>query len=392
MDGREVKYCNLCLMPNSRPRINFNSEGICNACINSTQKDSVDWELRGNEFNKILDKFRSSDGSWDCLVPWSGGKDSSAIAYKLKYEHGMNPLLVTFSPMLPNEVGNYNREALIRQGFDHIFFRPDQKVHRILARRFMIERGNPKVAWDAGINTIPIKISINFKIKLVFYAEHGESEYGGKVLNEESKRSRNFTEVIEHQIGDDPCNWVTDEVTMNDLNPYIYPSTEELENSEVKAYYYSYFHRWSMFENYKYVKEKYDFKENSRGRTCGTFTDFDSLDDKFDDIYYYMQYIKFGFGRCVRDTTRFIHNGYINRDEAIELCNKYDGEFPDYYFNDILDYLDLSKSEFIEIIDKHRNDEIWGRDENNNWKLRSPLPAIKSEKGINQNKIMERLL
>ena len=111
------------------------------------------------------------------------------------------------------------------------------------------------------------------------------------------------------------------EVTLNDLNPYIYPSTTEIEKAGVKAYYYSYFHRWSMFENYKYVKEKYNFQNNPRGRICGTFTDFDSLDDKFDDIYYYMQYIKFGFGRCVRDTSRFIQNGHMTRDLAI-LINK----------------------------------------------------------------------
>lgn len=376
MDGREIQYCNTCVMPNSRPRIHFDENGTCNACLNANQKDTTEWNTRLSEFNEILDEHRSHDGSWDCIVPWSGGKDSSAIAYKMKYEHNMNPLLVTFSPMLPNEVGNHNREALINQGFDHLFFRPDQKTHRILAKRFFIERGNPKVAWDAGVNSIPVLMALKLKIKLVFYAEHGESEYGGKVLDEESKRSRNFTEVIEHQIGDDPRNWVMNEVTLNDLNPYIYPSTTEIEKAGIKAYYYSYFHRWSMFENYKYVKEKYNFQDNPRGRTGGTFTDFDSLDDKFDDIYYYMQHIKFGFGRCVRDTSRFIQNGHMSYGEALELCHKYDGEFPDYYLDDILEYLDLSKHEFIDIVNKHRNDEIWKKDSNDNWVLRFPLPEI----------------
>ena len=184
MDARKIIYCKACTMPNSRPRVNFNDKGVCNACVNSTQKDSVDWDMRRSEFNKILDNYRSKDGSWDCIVPWSGGKDSSAIAYKLKFEHNMNPLLITFSPMLPNEVGNSNREALIRQGFDHIFFRPDQKTHRYLAKRFFTERGNPKIAWDAGINVIPVNMAVKLNIKLVFYAEHGESEYGGSTRRE----------------------------------------------------------------------------------------------------------------------------------------------------------------------------------------------------------------
>ena len=202
-------------MPNSRPRIHFNEDGICNACLNSNEKDLINWEAREKEFNEIIDKQRSKDGHWDCIVPWSGGKDSSAIAYKLKYEHGMNPLLVTFSPMLPNAVGNHNREALVSKGFDHIFYKPDQKCHRVLAKRFFIERGNPKVAWDAGINTIPVMLAIKLNINLLFYAEHGESEYGGKVLSEESKKSRDFTEVVEHQIGDDPRNWISNKITLN---------------------------------------------------------------------------------------------------------------------------------------------------------------------------------
>ena len=379
-------------MPSSRPRITFDKNGVCNACNYQVQKKKINWKERKLEFEELCKKYRSKDGKHDCIVPWSGGKDSSSIAYKLKYEFNMNPLLTTFSPLMPSDIGKKNRQLLINKGFDNLFLKPNEEVSKHLAKRFFIERGNPKVHWDAGINAFPINVALEKNIKLIFYAEHGESEYGGNVLNEESKRSRNFTEVIEHQIGDDPRNWVTDEVTENDLNPYIYPSTEELENADVRAYYYSYFYRWSMFENYKFVKEKYDFKESSRERTCGTFTNFDSLDDKFDDIYYYMQYIKFGFGRCVRDTTRFIHNGYINRDEAIELCEKYDGEFPDYNLNDILDYLDLSKSELFQLIDKHRNDEIWKKDEKNNWKLRFSLPKIKTKKGINQKNIMERLL
>src|SRR5207249_3260933 len=108
----------------------------------------------------------------------------------------------TFSPQVPTDTGIHNREELVQAGFDHVFFRPDQKVHRRLARRFFIERGNHKVAWDAGINTVPVQAAVNYRIPLVFYAEHGESEYGGKVLSEESTKSRDFTEVIEHQVGD----------------------------------------------------------------------------------------------------------------------------------------------------------------------------------------------
>jgi tRNA(Ile)-lysidine synthase TilS/MesJ len=109
--------------------------------------------------------------------------------------------------------------------------------------------------------------------------------------------------------------------------------------------------------------------ENEMGRTEGTFTNFDSLDDKIDDIYYYMQYVKFGFGRATRDASRFIANGELSREEAIDLVKKYDGEFPSRNIDEVLKYLNISKFEFEEIVNKHRNEEIWTKD-NNYWKLK----------------------
>lgn len=369
----EIKYCKKCLMPDSRPRIGFDDEGVCNACRHSENKyTNIDWDTRRKEFLELIKQYKRDDGYWDCVVPWSGGKDSSNIAYKLKFEFGMNPLLVTFSPQVPTEIGNWNREQMIRLGFDHIFFRPDQKVHRRLAKRFFIERGNQKVAWDAGINSIPVKVALNFKIPLIFYAEHGESEYGGKVINEESQKMRDITEVLEHQIGDDPKNWVDDEITEKDLNPYIYPTFEELKEANMKVMYFGYFFKWSMLNNYNFIKTKIDFKTHPKGRTSGTFTDFDSLDDKSDNLYYYMQFIKFGFGRTVRDTSRMIQNNQMTREEALELAKKYDGEFCSEHLQDMLDYLNLTREEFNEIVDKHRNPEIWKK-EDGGWKLRFPL-------------------
>jgi len=359
-------------MPNTRPRIVFSEDGICNACRYAEEKKEIDWKARREEFLDIVEPYRSKDGSWDCIVPWSGGKDSSSIAHKLKFELGMNPLLVTFSPLLPNDIGNQNRETLIQLGFDHLFFRPNQRAHRRLSRRFFIERGNPKVAWDAGVNTIPVQIAVKYKIPLVFYAEHGESEYGGRVLKEESKKIRDFTEFIEHQVGDDPRNWVDEEISLNDLNPYIYPDLEEVKQVGVKAMYFSYFFKWSMLENYQYLKSKIDFKTHPEGRTVGTFTDFDSLDDKSDNLYYYMQYIKFGFGRAVRDACRMIQNDQMSRNQALELARKYDGEFPDEFLEEMLEYLNMDRAELIELIDTHRNPEIWII-EDNKWKLRYPV-------------------
>jgi len=349
----------------------FDDQGVCNACRNADEKAEIDWDARRAELLELIDQYRPKSGPYDCIVPWSGGKDSSTIAHRLKFELGLNPLLVTFSPLLPNEVGIHNREELLKQGFDHLMVRPNQKVSRRLSRRFFVERGNPKIHWDAGINSVPVQVAVKFGIPLIFYAEHGESEYGGRVLSEESKKTRDFTEVVEHQIGDDPVNWLDEGMEEHDLAPYIYPDLAAVEKVGVKALYFAYFFKWSMFENYNYIKDKIDFRTDPKGRTDGTFTDFDSLDDKIDNLYYYMQYVKFGFGRTVRDASRMIQNGHMSRKEGLELVQRYDDEFPSTYHADHIDYLGLSEAEFVETVDLHRNPEIW-QFEGNQWVLEFP--------------------
>ena len=369
-----INFCKECIMPDSRPRIVFDDNGVCNACLHSKKKQKINWENRKNEFLKLIKdikyKSKNNNNPYDCVVPWSGGKDSTSIALKLKFEYDLNPLLVTFSPLIINECGTKNRHELSKMGFDSIFLKPNQKISKNLSKRFFLERGNPKVAWDAGVNAGPIQVALNYNIPTVFYAEHGESEYGGLVLDEESEKKRDIREVIEHQVGDFPENWTSDQISINDLSPYIYPSLDVIKKQNLTAYYFSYFFKWSMLENFNYVKSKMpNFQTNPNGRTEGTFTDFDSLDDKIDSLYYYMQYIKFGFGRATRDACRMIQNNQMTRMQAIKYAREYDHEFPLKDFKEVLTFLDLSEEEFEKIVNKHRNDEIWKSGLNNKWEL-----------------------
>jgi hypothetical protein len=223
------------------------------------------------------------------------------------------------------------------------------------------------------VNAIPVRVAAAHGIRLVFYAEHGESEYGGRVLSEESTKIRDLTEVIEHQIGDDPRNWTDDAVSLRELNPYVYPETAVVERAQVTALYFSWFTRWNMAANYRLIADVIPFATHPRGRTPGTFTDFDSLDDKFDDLYYYMQYVKFGFGRTIRDASRLIQNGELTREQAVELVRRYDGEFPEEHLDEVLEYLSLDRDEFTRIVDLHRNAELWERAADGGWRLRYPL-------------------
>ena len=370
-NNQAIKFCKKCVTPDSRPRVVFDSDGVCNACNFVSVKKNTDWKKREKELVEILDELRSSDGSYDCIVPWSGGKDSSYVAYVLKFKYKMNPLLVTFSPLIMNEVGEHNRQKLIELGFDNLMIRPNQNISQYLSKRFFTERGNPKTHWDAGVTCFPVQIALKYNIKAIFYAEDSESEYGGRVLNKDSIKLMQYDAIIEQHIEDHPSNWVNDKVSLNDIQPYLYPDIEDIKKKKIKSYYFSYFFRFDMYKNYLAIKDLIDFKIVKR--TSGTFTNFDSLDDKIDDLYYYMQFIKFGFGRCSRDCSRFIQNGHLSRKKAIEHVKNYDGEFPKKNLAEVLEFLHLKKSEFLDIIDKHRNEEIWYKNNKKKWQLYSTV-------------------
>lgn len=369
---KKIIYCKGCFMPSTRPRISIADDGYCNGCTyNTNKRENIDWDTRKKELKHILDKSKDkySNKVYDCVIGWSGGKDSSAVALMLKKELGLNPLLVTFAPLIPTVEGEFNRRSLQVHGFDSILISPSLKISRYLSRRFLEERGDPKIHWNAGINAATINIADALRIPIVFYSEHGESEYGGRIINEKSIKERTIEEILENQIGDDPINWVDNFVGINDLDPYLIDG-ERI--SKIKILYYAHYFPWDIVKNLEIVEKEISFSRNKRGRTYGTFTDFDSLDDVMDDLYYYMQYIKFGFGRCLRDCARQIQRDRMSKKEAYELISKFDGEYPETSIPVIADFLEIEETRLTEVINLHRRKDIWNL-ENSEWKLRFPL-------------------
>ncbi len=362
-------FCKKCHTPNSRPLMIFNEDGVCSACTNNEfLNKNVSWEEREEEFKRICKDIRSKKNNYDCVVPFSGGKDSSSIAHKLKFKFGLNPLLVTFAPLISNEIGILNRQQIINQGFTNILVKPDGNVSRYLSKRFFIERGNPKVHWNAGIAAAPSKIAVEKKIDVIFFAEDPMLVYGGRLTDQDSTRHFTPSRIKETWVGDDVLNWVDENVSERDLEPYMVPEEVYKKNS---AIFFGYFFPWDIVKNYEYVKKEYNFTIRTK-RCNGTFTNFDSLDDLMDDLYYYMQYIKFGFGRCSRDVSRHIHNKHLSTEEGLSLIKKYDGEFPKENLQEYLKYFNMTHDELIKIIDLHRSPEIWVK-EGNSYQLKNKL-------------------
>jgi N-acetyl sugar amidotransferase len=347
-----MRRCTKCVMPDTRPRIEFDENGVCNACNYAMSKQHIHWRTRKKKFIFLLEKFKTDKG-YDCIVPCSGGKDSTYVAYQLKYEYGMHPLAVTVAPNMYTDAGKKNMENFQKVGIDHILFTLNKEVLRKLARKTFIEYGDPFIPWVTSIYSVPLQMAIKMGIRLVVYGECGEVELGGRTdIDGRELGETVLRETIKTGSADDfktPENWGDDEITHRDIEPYIIPSKEEL--SDVTAIYYGFYHLWDDHFHYQFVKEKVGFFETEE-RKEGTYSNYSSIDDKLDDLYIHLAYRKFGFGRCTKDACKDIRAGIITREQALEYVKKYDAEPPMEYLVDVLDFLNMTGQEYYNVLDK----------------------------------------
>ena len=381
---KEVKWCKKCVVSNQRPRIIFDKDGVCSGCKNTEYKNNkIDWEKRERELVDLLDKHRSNDGLWDVIVPSSGGKDSGFVAHQLRYKYGMNPLTVTWSPLQYTDIGFQNFESCINAGFTNLLCTPNGKLQRKLARLSFEELGDAFHVFVLGQISYPFQMALKLGIKLVFYGENGEAEYAGdpeyadkpyKPSSEWVKqhfKGLTFRELLAYGLKNKEY-LSEDDYSESDLMFYEPPTAEQLDKAGIAGkYFYSYYHKWSPQENYYYCIEHTGFKPNSE-RSEGTYSKYSSLDDKMDGFHYYMRYIKFGLGRCLEEAAHEVRDGHITREEGVALMRKYEGEFPEKYFKDFLDYLDISEDHFWEVVNNWRTPHLWKKI-NSEWLLKFPI-------------------
>ena len=288
----------------TRPRIEFNSDGVCNACLWSNEKRSLDWDQRKNELNKLLSQFRSKSGDFDCIVPCSGGKDGSHVSYNLKHNFKMNPLTVTIRPALSTELGDKNLINFINSGYNHIHVSPNPKVMKILNKYGFVEKGFPYYGWLIAIHTAVIRIAINFKIPLLFYGEDGEVEYGGSIENKNTAlydidyMKRVYLEGGHSLV----LNKAVDDGILNESDLYFFrfPNQKTVENINLSFTHWSYFENWDPYNNYLTAKNYCGLQEKEDSNS-GTFTNFAQNDQKLYSLHAYLMYLKFGFGRATQD-------------------------------------------------------------------------------------------
>lgn len=376
---KDVKFCRKCVMSNQRPRIVFDQEGVCNACRHAERKHFViDWSSRSKELEDLLEKYRSKDGNYDVVVPGSGGKDSAFVAHQLKHRWGMNPLTVTWSPFEYTEIGYKNFRNFCYSGFDNILATPDGQLHRKLGRLAFDCIGDAFLPFTYGITSFAFQIAVKFGIRLVFFGENGEAEYGGNPASENlsgmpvEKWAESYFKGagIDTLVQEGIETGILDaEESKKAFHLYRPPSMDEIIKSGAEFHWYSYYNKWVPQENYYYCREHTGFEANPEGRSEGTYSKYASLDDKTDGFHYFLGFIKFGFGRAMSDAAHEVRDGHITREEAVALVKRYDGEFPGKYFDHFLEYVDMDADEFWSVVDSWRPEHLWTKD-GNEWKLR----------------------
>ena len=388
---KRVLFCKKCVMSNQRPssiseffhtrerenakylRID-EKDGICEACKQNDIKNKIDWEIREKKLIELLDKHRKNNGEYDCLVPGSGGKDSAYQAHILKYKYKMNPLVITWPPILYTEYGlkNYNNWINVG-GFDALVIRPNGRVMKELTKLSILNLLHPFQTFILGQKNIAPKIASKFNIKLIFYGEN-EAEYGNPIAeNNSSLRKKSYFAVKNYKKIYLAGLKISDLVKKykfkyQDLKIFLPINNSEIAKTKIEVHYLGFYLKWTPQEVFYYAVKNTGFSPRPF-RTQGTFSKYNSIDDKIDDLHYYTTFIKFGIGRATYDASQEIRNRHLTREEGKNLVQKYDGEFPDRYFSEIMRFLEINEEKFFKTCDKFRSPHLWKK-KNNKWKLR----------------------
>lgn len=402
----EVVYCKSCVISNQRPNsaveynhtkeskkktIHFDEDGICDACRFAEKKRGViDWDERERQLRDLLDRHRSKDGSYDVLVPGSGGKDSFYASHILRTKYGMHPLTVTWAPHVYTEWGWKNFQSWIHAGHDNYLMTPNGRIHRLLTRLAVDNLFHPFQAFMFGQKALAPKMALLFNIPLVIYGEN-EAEYGNPIGDTESaKRDWSyFTAEDQAKVNLGGVS-VTDlkkhfGVENHDLAPYMPANPNEIEEKNVEVQYLGYYLKWHPQACYYYAVEHGGFQASPE-RTPGTYSKYNSIDDRIDDFHYHTTGIKFGIGRASYDAAQEIRSGDITREEGVALVKRFDHEFPERFAEEIFKYLSIPANEFPEaskmfeqpimtreyydrLTDTFRSPHLW-KWEDSQWRLR----------------------
>jgi N-acetyl sugar amidotransferase len=363
----QFRYCKRCLFPETKPDLYFNEEGVCSACIAAESKDNgINWEQREKDFHSIIDKFRlgKEEVGYDCLIPVSGGKDSTYQAYFMKIVCGMNPLCVCFETTRETELGRRNLENISKMGIDVIHFKKNYNAYRSMVVEGFKRVGDEMWPNHLGIFTFPIIVATKFKIPLVIWGENSQQEYGGPLESiEKNALTRRWLEEFGGLLGNRIQDMIgVDGMTAKDLTPYFYPSDEELQKAGIISIFLGHYFFWDARKQLDIVLQ-HGFSVKEDGHVEGTYTNYENLDEEMHGLHDYLKYVKYGFGRATDHANIDIRNKRLTREQGLELVRKFDGKYPYKSVKAFVEYSGMTKEEIDEIINSYTNPILFRMDE-----------------------------
>jgi len=362
-----IRYCKRCLFPETKPDLFFNNEGVCSACIASEQKDTgINWKQREDDFFTVINRYRKKENEkgYDCLIPVSGGKDSTYQAYFIKEICGMNPLCVCFETTAVTEIGSRNLDNISKMGIDVIHFKKNYNAYKTMVIEGFKRVGDEMWPNHIGIFTIPVNLAVKFEIPLIIWGENPQLEYGGPLDSIEAKNlNRRWLEEFGGLLG----NRIQDMVGVNgltekDLTPYFYPSEEDMERVGITSLFLGHYFFWDARKQLDVIKQ-HGFAVKEDGPVEGTYTNYENLDEKMHGLHDYLKFVKYGFGRATDHACIDIRNKRLTRDEGLELVKKYDGKYPKHSIASFIEYSGMTKEEIDEIIDSFTNSILFKSDD-----------------------------
>lgn len=371
-----MKYCKNCVYPMVAVNLNFDENQICTSCNTFKKFKNLSkefWEIKRKKFENIISEAKSKNSSYyDCVIPVSGGKDSYYQTHIICKEYNLKPLLITYhgNNYLPE--GDYNRDRM-KEVFnaDHIVWGPSVDVLKKLNRLGFEKMGDMNWQNHCGIMTAPIQLASRFKIPLIIWGEIAWDisgmfepddyvEFSARVRHEHNNRGFEWYDFINDQSNN--CENLLNE---NDLIWAKYPTDIEIIQNNIRGIYIGNFFRWDSNQHAKMMQEKYKWKESQKPFQR-TYRKFSNLDDKYENgVHDLLKFIKFGYGRVSDHASKDIRDGYISREQGVELVKKYDHIVSDDLY-EWLKYVGKTEDYFWEKADTFRDPRIWSI-VNNKW-------------------------
>ena len=361
-----LKYCSRCVMPDTKPDLILDEEGVCNACRSYERRKEVDWTAREKELVEVVARYRNQSGSnWDCIVPVSGGKDSTYQVVRM-LQLGLNPLCVTSTTCDESALGRLNIENLQALGVDHVQFSPNPLVRAKLNRIGLTQVGDISWPEHVGIFTIPVRAAVQYNVPLIVWGENSQNEYGGPAsASDNNVLNRRWLEEFGGLLGMRVSDLIGMEgIQARHLIAYTYPTDEELARVGVTGLFLGHYLPWDGLSN-TLIAQANGFVSYDKV-VEGSMVNYENLDNHQTGIHDYFKFLKFGFGRTTDLACLHIRRGRLSRRDGLDAVRRLDGKFPWVYLGkplkEILQPWGLSVEDFVRVCDQFTNKKIFSRD------------------------------